>query len=165
MDAAIEAAVAARFPRPGEQPPEYRSSDHHVKKSLVNILAPLPDRASAARRARPSDDLPAALGRLRRAVDAEHRTGIALPATPNWFTTYGPRIRQQAAACAPHQAHSTGAVEAVNTWLTRALAQRARHLGNRQRMIKLLDLLTVGYNHHADERAFAVAIRKYLEGH
>jgi hypothetical protein len=47
----------------------------------------------------------------------------------------------------------------------RASARQARHLGNRQRTIKLLDLLTLGYNHHADERAFAVAIRKYLEGH
>jgi hypothetical protein len=37
------------------------------------------------------------------------------------------------------------------------------HLGNRQRTIKLLDLLTVGYNHQDDEVAFAVAIRKYLE--
>jgi hypothetical protein len=45
------------------------------------------------------------------------------------------------------------------------VGQRARHLGNRQRAIKLLDRLTLGYNHHADERAFAVAIRKYLEGH
>lgn len=165
MDAAIEAAVAARFPRPGEQPPEYRWSDHHVKNALANILAPLPPRHPLI------DELDLAMTSPHRwdafaaAVDSEHRTGIALPATPNWFATYGPRIRQQAAARTPHQAHSTGAVEAVNGWLKRALAQRARHLGNRQRTIKLLDLLTVGYNHHADERAFAVAIRKYLEGH
>jgi hypothetical protein len=63
----------------------------------------------------------------------------------------------------PRQAHSTGAVESVNRWLRQTLADRVLRLGNRQRPIKLLDLLTVGYNHQDDEIAFAVAIRKYLE--
>ena len=44
MDAAIEAAVAARFPRPGERAPDYRRSDYHVKQALANVLAPLPRR-------------------------------------------------------------------------------------------------------------------------
>jgi hypothetical protein len=38
-------------------------------------------------------------------------------------------------------------------------------LGNRPRAIKLLDLITVGLNGHADERAFAEDIRAHLEAH
>lgn len=41
MDGAIEAAVAARFPRPGAQPPHYQWSDLHVRRALYNVLAPL----------------------------------------------------------------------------------------------------------------------------
>ncbi len=42
---------------------------------------------------------------------------------------------------------------------------RANRLGNRRRPFKLLDLMTVGLNGHANERAFAKAIRLHLEGH
>ena len=38
-------------------------------------------------------------------------------------------------------------------------------LGNRARIIKLLDLLAAGLNGHANERAFAKAVRLHLEGH
>jgi len=163
MDATIEDAVLARFTRRGHPAPEYRWSDHHVKSALANVLAPLP----AGHRL--WDHLDQALNSQRRwdafvaAVEAEHRTGTPLPATPRWFAQYGPRIRQQTVGRVPQQSHSTGAVEAVNRWLKDTLSGRARHLGNRQRAIKLLDLLTLGYNHRADEVAFAVAIRKYLE--
>ena len=37
--------------------------------------------------------------------------------------------------------------------------------GHRARAIRLLDLLTLGLNGHANERGFAKAIRIYLEGH
>ena len=105
------------------------------------------------------------MGRLRRrGRRVEHRTGVALPATPSWPARYGP-IRQQTINRVPHQAHSTGAIEAANRRLKQTVGPRARHLGNRQRTIKLLDPLTLGYNHHADERRFAVATRKYLEEH
>jgi hypothetical protein len=165
MDATIELAVDARFPRPRQPRPEYRWSDYHVKKALANVLAPLPPPHPLWK------ELDQALTSTRRwdafaaAVDAEHQNGVPLPATLNWFAKYGPRIRQQTIGRLPQQAHSTGSVEAVNHWLKRTLSQRAPHLGNRRRTVKLLDLLTVGYNHQDDEVAFAVAIRKYLEGH
>lgn len=38
-------------------------------------------------------------------------------------------------------------------------------MGNRARAAELLDLLTVGLNGRANERAFAKAIRIFLEGH
>ena len=165
MDGAIEAAVAQCFPRRGDPPPGYRWSDHHVKQALANVLSPLPDGHPLL------DGLDSALNSQRRwdgfvhAIEAEHRRNQTLPASPNWLAQFGPRIRQQTINRVAQQAHSTGAVEAVNAWLKRKLGDRVRHLGNRRRTVKLLDLLTLGYNHHADERAFAVAIRKYLEGH
>lgn len=127
------------------------------------MLAPLPPGHPLASQLDLALSSPQRWDAFAAAVDREHRTGIPLPATPTWLATYGPRIRQQAAR-APHQAHSTGAVEAVTRWLRQTLGRRARHLGNRQRTIKLLDLLTLGSNHHADERACAVVIPKYLEG-
>ena len=42
MDASIEAAVAARFPRHGAPAPDYRWSDYHIKRALLNVLSPLP---------------------------------------------------------------------------------------------------------------------------
>ena len=45
------------------------------------------------------------------------------------------------------------------------IGERANRTGNRARAIKLLDLLTVGLNGRANERAFAKAIRISLEGH
>lgn len=57
-------------------------------------------------------------------------------------------------------------METVNFKLAQELSgERANRLGNRKRLIKLLDLLTVGLNGHADERAFAKVIRLPLEGH
>ena len=41
----------------------------------------------------------------------------------------------------------------------------ANRLANRARTIKLLDLLTVGLNGQANERALAKAVRLHLEGH
>ncbi len=117
------------------------------------------------------DRLDSALNSQRRwdgfvnAIETEHRRNQTLPASPRWLAQFGPRIRRQTIDRVPEQAHSTGAVEAVNNWRKRVLGSRVRRVGNRQRTIKLLDLLTIGYNHHANERAFAVAIRKDLEGH
>ncbi len=57
-------------------------------------------------------------------------------------------------------------METVNFKLAQELiGERANRLGNRKRLIKLLDLLTVGLNRHANERAFAKVIRLHLEGH
>jgi hypothetical protein len=46
----------------------------------------------------------------------------------------------------------------------RVIGERANRMSNRARAIKLLDLQTVGLNGRANERAFAKAIRIYLEG-
>lgn len=85
MDAGIEAAVAARFPRLGAPAPEYRWSDYHVNCALLNVLSPEPKCHPLLA------DIDLALSSTRRwdafaaAVAAEHDSGIALPATPNWF--------------------------------------------------------------------------------
>jgi hypothetical protein len=77
---------------------------------------------------------------------------------------YGPRLRTQASN-RPHTGpYSTGAVEAVNLKLAgKLIGERANRMGNRARTIKLLDLLTLGLNGRANERAFAKTIRLYLE--
>lgn len=45
------------------------------------------------------------------------------------------------------------------------IGERANRLSNRKRLSELLDLLTVGLNGHANERAFAKVIRLHFEGH
>lgn len=89
-----------------------------------------------------------------------------MPAALRWIATYGPRLRAQASN-RPHRGpYSTGAVEAINFKLaSEPIGERANRMGNRARAFKLLDLLTVGLNGRANERAFAKAIRIYLEGH
>jgi hypothetical protein len=76
------------------------------------------------------------------------------------------RLRAQASNRPQRGPYSTGAVEAVNQKLaTELIGERANRMGNRARAVKLLDLLTVGLNGRANERAFAKSIRIYLEGH
>jgi len=99
------------------------------------------------------------------AVTYEDQTGTPLPAAMRWLGMYGARIRQQADD-RDSGPYSTGAVETVNFKLANELiGERANRLANRPRTIKLLDLLAVGLNGHASERAFAKAIRLHLEGH
>jgi hypothetical protein len=169
MDSAIEAAVAARFPRPGHRAPHYQWSDLHVRRALENALAPLhgqPPTHPVWQRLERAPFSAFDWDRFVRAVEHEHQTGTHLPAALRWIGTYGPRLRAQASNRPCRGPFSTGAVEAVNRKLASELiGERANRMGNRARAIKLLDLLTVGLNGEADERAFAKAIRIYLEGH
>lgn len=100
------------------------------------------------------------------AVEHEHKSGTPMPAALRWIDLHGARIRAQAANRWRKGPYSTGAAEAVIHKLRdELLGDRAKRLANRARTIKLLDLLTVGLNGHANQREFAKAIRIYLEGH
>ena len=169
MDSAIEAAVAARFPRPGARAPHYQWSDLHVRRALDNALAPLHRQPAAHTVWQRLERAPFSAfdwDGFVRAVRHEHQHGTPLPAALRWIATHGPRLRAQASNRPRRGPYSTGAVEAVNQKLaTELIVERANRMGNRARAIKLLDLLAVGLNGHANERAFAKAIRIHLEGH
>lgn len=169
MDGAIEAAVAARFPRPGARTPHYQWSDLHVRRALDNVLAPLHGQPATHPVWQRLERAPFSAfdwDSFVRAVQHEDQHRTRLPAALRWIATYGPRLRAQAGNRPQHGPYSTGAVEAVNQKLaTELIGERANRMGNRARAFKLLDLLTVGLNGRANERAFAKAIRIYLEGH
>jgi hypothetical protein len=169
MDGAIEAAVAARFPRPAAQPPHYQWSDLHVRRALDNALAPLHGRPATHPVWQRLERAPFSAfdwDGFVLAVEHEDQHGTPLPAALRWIATYGTRLRAQASNRPQRGPYSTGAVEAVNLKLvTELIGERANRMGNRARAFKLLDLLTVGLNGRANERAFAKAIRIYLEGH
>jgi len=169
MDAAIEAAIGATFPRRGHRAPNFQWSDLHVRRALDNALAPLHGQpATHPVLQRLDHALFSAFewDRFVAAVEHEDQTGTRLPAALRWIGMYGTRLRAQAANRSGRGPHSTGAVEAVNRKLADELiGERANRMGNRARAIKLLDLLTVGLNGHAHDREFAKAIRIYLEGH
>ncbi len=167
MDPAIAGAVGACFPRHNQRPPTYHWSDLHVRRALDNVLAPL--------RGQPNHDvfkrLERALfstfdwDRFVHAVKHEDQTATPMPAALRWVGTYGPRVRDQAAN-RDRGPYSTGAVETTNLkHASELIGERANRLGNRARTTKLLDLLTLGLNGQANERAFAKAIRLHLEGH
>jgi hypothetical protein len=99
------------------------------------------------------------------AVAHENETGIPRPAALRWVGMYGQRITGQAANRWRSGPYSTGAVEAANKKLDKFLDSRAQRMGNRARAIKLLDLLTVGFNGRAHQREFSKEVRIYLEGH
>lgn len=167
MDGAIQGAVSACFPRPGSAPPDYHWSDLHVQRAIENALGPL--------HAQPDHEIwklldrallgPAAWDRFVRAVEQEDATATSLPAMTRWLGNRAALIRAQSIRRGDGP-YSTGAVEAVNLKLKNELiGERANRLGNRRRMIKLLDLLTVGLNGRASEREFAKAVRIHLETH
>jgi hypothetical protein len=168
MDAAIEGAVAVRFPRPGHRPPDFHWSDLHVRRALDNALAPLhgqPPTHPVWQRLERALFSVSGWDRFVHAIQHEDRTGTPLPAAMRWIAQRGQRVRDQAFN-RDRGPYSTGAVEAVNLKLaTELIGERANRMGNRARAVKLLDLLTVGLNGHANERPFAKAIRIYLEGH
>lgn len=159
MDGAIERAVAARFPRPGARAPRYQWSDLHVRRALENVLAPLhgqPPTHTVWQRLERALFSPFDWDNFVHAVEHEDRHGTPLPAALRWIATYGPRLRAQASNRPQRGPYSTGAVEAVNVKLaTELIGERANRMGNRARAFKLLDLLTVGLNGRANERAFA----------
>lgn len=99
------------------------------------------------------------------AVTHENQTATPMPAAMRWLANQGQRVRDQA-AFRDRGPYSTGSVEAVNLKLkTELIGERSNHLANRPRTVKLLDLLAVGLNGHANDRAFAKAVRLHLEGH
>lgn len=103
--------------------------------------------------------------RLVHAIRHEDQTAAPMPAAIRWLRLFGDRVRDQASN-RDRGPYSTGAVETVDFKLAQELiGERANRLGNRKRLVKLLDLLTVGLNGHANERAFAKVIRLHLEGH
>ena len=169
MDGAIEAAAAARFPRRGARPPHYQWSDLHVRRALENALAPLHGKPATQPVWQRLERAPFSVfdwDNFVHAVRHEDQHHTPLPAALRWTTRYEPRLRAQANNRPSRWPYSTGAVAAVNHKLaTELIGERANRMGNRPRAFKLLDLLTVGLNGRANERAFAKAIRVYLEGH
>jgi hypothetical protein len=169
MDGAIEAGVASSFPRPGARAPQYQWSDLHVRRALHNALAPLhgqPATHTVWQRLERAPFSAFDWDNFVHAVRHEDQHGTSLPAALRWIATYGQRLSAQASNRAPRGPYSTGAVEGVTFKLAgEVIGERANRMGNRIRAFKLLDLLTVGLNGRANERAFARAIRIYLEGH
>jgi hypothetical protein len=80
-------------------------------------------------------------------------------------TSRCPATDNRCSGAFPDAAHADSRVSRSGWYGKAPRRRRATYVGNRQRTIKLLDLLTVGYHHRADEPAFAVAMRNYLEGH
>lgn len=56
-------------------------------------------------------------------------------------------------------------IKAKHKLTSELIGKRASRLQNRARIIKLLDLLTLGINGEADESAFADAIHRHLDYH
>lgn len=167
MDASIAGAVDACFPRANSRLPTYHWSDLHVRRALENTLWPLQGQPThdVFKRLERSLFSTSEWDRFVHAVTHEDQTATPMPAAMRWLGLFGAHIRDQAHN-RDRGPYSTGAVETINLKLaTELIGERANRLGNRRRLFKLLDLMTVGLNGRANERAFAKAIRLHLEGH
>jgi hypothetical protein len=111
---------------------------------------------------------PRAWEQLVGAIEADHNAGehSSLTLATRWLQTYGLRIQTQVANRDPNRPNSTGPVEKMLVEIDRRIGDRIGSFTNRARMAKLLALMTLDLNGHADGRQWADRLRErlYLAG-
>jgi len=167
MDAAARQAARAVFPRPGGTMPELRMCEWHLKRSIETNLALLRSQPqhpvwAALERAFYS---PADWARFEAEVEKAHLAGAPqLVAIMRWLRKNGKQVRAQVATRQRGGPHSIGAVEAIlsrfNGWFGHS--NRSSVFGNRERMNKLLGLMTLEFRDEANELEWAETIRQAL---
>jgi hypothetical protein len=166
MNHSIRRAVADVFPdEPGKPATTQRLCELHVKRAIERALAPVI--------AQPTHPVMRALrialydsGNWNFFASQVRHTDAAakpkLPAMMRWLKLH----ENDVAASVAHRTHmgpnSTGAVEAMLRKVAGAFEGRSQSFGNRQRMNKLLALMTLALNGQADDRVWADRLRERL---
>jgi hypothetical protein len=168
-DATIRRAIGLVFPRDEAPMPEHRLSEHHVKRSLEDKL---PSAVMVN-----THHIGASFGlaltsaenweRFVRACEQEHRSGShPMVLIMNWLDDYRDLVAAQCATHRPNRSNSTGPVEAVLREVNNRIGDRLASYTNRERMTKLLTLMTMDMRRRADGRVWADRLREriYLAG-
>ncbi|MGH2832365.1 MAG: hypothetical protein ACRDK2_06280 [Solirubrobacteraceae bacterium] len=79
-----------------------------------------------------------------------------------WLDTYGQRARVQIPTRDPNGLNSTGPVEQVLREIDSRIGDRVGSFTNRERLAKLLDLMTLDLQGKADSRQWADRLREQL---
>lgn len=168
-DATIRRAIGLVFPRDGAPVPEHRLSEHHVKRSLQEKLPP-----QVMVNTHPighAFDLALTSatnwGTFVQACEEEHHHGShPMRLVMNWLDDYGDLVDAQCATRRPNGTNSTGPVEAVLREVGNRIGDRVASYTNRERMSKLLTLMTMETRGRIDGRVWADRIREriYLAG-
>ena len=165
FDGAVRNAVQSVFPRLGDEAPELRLCELHVRRSLENALAPVADRPdhplmAAYRHALYHHDNWARFEEQAR--DSHQHTSPPLPALMRWLAYYGEAIATQLQTRSSLGPNSIGAVEAALRQVQRAFLGRSQSFGNRNRLNLLLELMTLHARGDADPRRWADRLRERL---
>jgi hypothetical protein len=159
-DKPIKRAIEQFFPRPGDQPPQHRICELHLRRRLEN-------RVPYGILTDPNHPLTRAL-RFVFTSEYEWRKARAealnagLSAVDRWFHVNEQRLLPQICSRRDSGPNSTGAVEGVNQQLGDYLHKRAQTMTNLERARRLCALFMLGLNGKADERDWAERIRNYL---
>jgi hypothetical protein len=162
MDTAIRAAVRSVWPGT-----RFYVCEYHMLKRLAPAVGALPDthliRSRLLERAFYSlNDWDAFVS----AVQHEHGHGTALPAAACFIRINSRQVRDQLTHREFGDPRSNGAAEAMSAAFGRALPRkRANRMGNLYRATNLIKLLTAAQRGLADEVAWTVRMRKFLDGH
>lgn len=101
------------------------------------------------------------------ACEDEHRTGAQpMRLVMNWLDYYGDLVAAQCATRRPNSPNSTEPVESVLREVNNRTGDRVASFTNRERMTKLLTLMTMDLRRRADGCVWADRLREriYLAG-
>lgn len=163
-DQPVRNALSSVFPRAGEREPQLRRCELHLRRRLENALAPLAEipEHPLNRACRQALFSPEHWARFERDARETHdRADPHLPALGRWLETNSSEIAAQLAAGA-NGPRSIGAVETALHDVQGAFHGRSQSFGNRARLNKLLELMTLHANGQADPRRFADRLRERL---
>jgi hypothetical protein len=167
-DHALARAVQSVF---GESGTEHRQCEWHLGRKLRYHLPDpvLANREHPITRAlRDAFHTLEAWTRLEDAIRVEHTTGEHGPLglAIKWLASYGQIAKAQIPTRDPHGINSTGPVEQVLREIDRRIGDRVGSFTNRERLAKLLDLMTLDLLGRADGRDWADRLRErlYLAG-
>ena len=161
FDNALRKALASVFPRSGDQAPELRLCELHLRRSLENALAPLDGRPDHPVMRAFRHALFDHHNWARFETQARHATP-PLPALLRWLDRYTEPVATQLKTRSSLGPNSTGAVEAALRQVDRAFQGRSQSFSNGRRMNLLLDLITLHANGDADPRRWADRLRERL---
>jgi hypothetical protein len=162
MDPSIRAAVNTVWPTT-----RFYWCEHHVRQRLAHAVGRLPDTHPV--RADLLDRAFYSLGDWDAFVDVvrhEHGHGTHLPLAARFIRVNGPQVREQIDQREHGDPRSNSAAEAMAAELGRVLPRkRANRMSNLYRTTNLIRLLSAAQRGRADEVAWAVRIRRYLESY
>jgi hypothetical protein len=144
-DHALALAIQGVF---GDTEVEHRQCEWHLGRKLREHLpdALLANTDHPVTRALPDAfHTPQGWQTLRQAIEVEHRVGehAPLPLVIKWMDSYGPIAEAQIATRDPRGINSNGPVEQVLRDIDRRIGDRVGSLTNRQRLAKLLGLMSL----------------------